>query len=560
MSGGADDDDALQLVERTGAHDPVSTDSAFGDADLLDVTEARDASGTHVEHVENLDAVLAELEAQTLLDSGDLDENDRTLANDSPIDLFAAIPDPEEAPVPQPLLVGPIERRKFQQAPTAFLPAVKVDQVAKKKSAKPKPARPTPVALPVAKPAPPERPKPRRTLPPPIPEPEGVGPPLPAIPSVIYTDEFDEEHTNVFHAARSPRAVDLPRGRLAVVEGEQRGKTWYLNRNRTLIGRGTDNDVVLLDIAVSRSHLVIDRHADGFRVTDQTSGNGTLLNGQRITEAELYDGDRLEVGNLLLEYTTVGAERARASSEPSRVTDPSVALPASPAPDRLRPAAYMAMWLALTFFAVVAGMWVTNVITGSGRGASKPRPAEQALSYVARAQAAMAKGEWELAVHDFQVAEKLSEPPFAHAEAFARARREVGNQQAIGRARARIEEAPLEEVEAILAGVGASSVFSLDKQKLLARARARGLDRQVERAEAALARGRLEVARVLAEAVLRQDAGHARARRVVDAVRDEPGGGGSERAATRPRPDPAGSQRAQRDLEDGARHYGPAQE
>ena len=87
-------------------------------------------------------------------------------------------------------------------------------------------------------------------------------------------------------------------------------------------------------------------------------------------------------------------------------------------------------------------------------------------------------------------------------------------------------------------------------------ARERDLDRQVEKAEAALARGQLEAARVLAEAVLRQSAGHVRARRVVDAVRPgSEGGGRVEPRTPRPRVDSAGSQRAQRDLEDGARHY-----
>ena len=583
MSGG-DDDDGLQVVERTGAHDPIETDSALGDAAVLDKTGAHEPPSTNVEHVEDLDESLAEVEAAALLDPAEAaalaepglpdgaDENDRTLANDSPFDLFAAIPDPEEAPVPQPLLVGPVERRKFQQASTAFLPAVKVDQMAKRRAEQsarpsaPKPPVEAPVAKPVAEPpaverpptpAPrPGRPKPRRTLPPPIPEapPLRTSPPLPDIPSVIYTDEFDEEHTNVFRASPQRAGAELPRGRLVVVEGEQRGKTWYLNRNRTRLGRGTENDIVLLDIAVSRMHLSLNRHADGFRLEDPGSGNGTFVNGRRISRTELYDGDRIEVGNLVLEFTTVGAERMRVDSEPSRITDPSVAVAATPVKDRMRPALYLGLWVFATFLAVVAGMWVTTALTDSPTGASKPRPAEQAVGYIERARAAVARGDWSLAVHDYRVAEKLSEPPFEEAEELARAEEEAANQQAVARAKAKVDEAPRAEIEAILAGVRQGSAFALEKQRLLTAATARDLDRKVESAEAALARGQLEVARLQAEEVLRQDAGHVRARRVVEAVRTDPGSGRTEPA----RPKPAesdGARRSRRGLEDGVRHY-----
>ncbi|MCU1602352.1 MAG: domain containing protein [Frankiales bacterium] len=60
-----------------------------------------------------------------------------------------------------------------------------------------------------------------------------------------------------------------------------------------VLGRGTDVDVQLTDTGVSRRHAQIDRS----RLTDLGSTNGTRLNGTRVAEADLHDGDRITVGS-----------------------------------------------------------------------------------------------------------------------------------------------------------------------------------------------------------------------------------------------------------------------
>ncbi len=581
-----DEDDAIRAVERTDAHEPLETNSALGDAPVVVVDERTILEDLEeidddddLEEFESLDQTAAATEAElaaskseeglagaaaaaamlspeeaAALEAADLpagaDENDRTAAQDSPFELFSHIPDPEEAPVPQPLHVGPAQR-KFQQAPTAFLPAVKVDAAAAPRaaaaSAPAAVSRPVVVARPAAK-----APKKRKAKP--VPRPVGqldprptpsappsgrTNPPAPEIPSVIYVDEESEEHTNIYRPP-SERA-ELPRGRLVVTEGDQRGKTWYLNRGRTRLGRGTDNDIVLLDIAVSRNHVRIDRHADGFRLEDLSSGNGTFVNKRRVTRCELYDGDQLEVGNLVLEYTTVGSPRLRVDSEPARVTDPSVAIAASPLPRRGPTPLWLGIWVLGTFLAVVAGMLVTRALTDRGADADEVAPSDQAAAYVSRARQAMARGEWVQARQDLEVAAQLG---YANPAELARVNREAANQRAIAAAKARLDVAEYAEIEALLAAVGSDSALAMEKQGLLAKAQTRSLDRQVEQAEAALAKGQLEVARLIAEKVLKQDAGHARARKVVEAVESTPrtaeeppkpsprsGGGGSDATA-----------------------------
>jgi len=62
------------------------------------------------------------------------------------------------------------------------------------------------------------------------------------------------------------------------------------------IGRGPDNQLVLPDAAVSRRHAVLERAGERLRVRDLGSRNGTRVNGQDVSEAELCDGDVLGIG------------------------------------------------------------------------------------------------------------------------------------------------------------------------------------------------------------------------------------------------------------------------
>ena len=117
----------------------------------------------------------------------------------------------------------------------------------------------------------------------------------------------------------TPTSVLLPvsqmesqqRGKLVTVKGEQQGESWFLNRSHTTLGRALDNDIVLLDIAASRKHAQVIRSESGFSVLDLRSANGIFINGRRITEEELYDGDEIEVGETALRFETVGQPRVR---------------------------------------------------------------------------------------------------------------------------------------------------------------------------------------------------------------------------------------------------------
>ena len=73
------------------------------------------------------------------------------------------------------------------------------------------------------------------------------------------------------------------------------GITYLLNRITTL-GRHSDSDIVLQEKAASRHHAEIHRKDDGIFFIDKESTNGTHINGQRISEHKLTNGDQIRIG------------------------------------------------------------------------------------------------------------------------------------------------------------------------------------------------------------------------------------------------------------------------
>ena len=71
------------------------------------------------------------------------------------------------------------------------------------------------------------------------------------------------------------------------------------------IGRHEDNDIRLADSSVHRYHAVIQRSGEeDFVITDVSGkeGNGIRINGTRQAQAQLVDGDLIELGRARLKF------------------------------------------------------------------------------------------------------------------------------------------------------------------------------------------------------------------------------------------------------------------
>jgi hypothetical protein len=94
--------------------------------------------------------------------------------------------------------------------------------------------------------------------------------------------------------AVAPAASSAPSSRHPIVQID--GQRYLLTGPVTVIGRGSDADIIVEDTGVSRRHVEIRLTPDGPVATDLGSTNGTFVEGHRITNALLVDGNTITVG------------------------------------------------------------------------------------------------------------------------------------------------------------------------------------------------------------------------------------------------------------------------
>lgn len=89
------------------------------------------------------------------------------------------------------------------------------------------------------------------------------------------------------------------RGRafLSVLSGREVGRVYKLGPGVSVIGRGAEVDVRIIDNGVSRRHAKLVRDLDGTsKLIDLNSTNGTFVNGRRVSVESLREGDRIRIG------------------------------------------------------------------------------------------------------------------------------------------------------------------------------------------------------------------------------------------------------------------------
>jgi hypothetical protein len=112
------------------------------------------------------------------------------------------------------------------------------------------------------------------------------------------------------HVRRRGRPLPAGAGRYIEVEGPDETLLLPLTGAVTHIGRGLSADLHLDENSVSRRHAIIVHRPTGARLLDDRSSNGTFVNGRRITQAELRDGDVIVVGRVVLRYLEVPGDPA----------------------------------------------------------------------------------------------------------------------------------------------------------------------------------------------------------------------------------------------------------
>jgi general secretion pathway protein E len=86
------------------------------------------------------------------------------------------------------------------------------------------------------------------------------------------------------------------------VKSSHGNKRIELDLDPVSIGRLPDNSLHVPDEGLSRNHAVVEPYGDGWRIRDLGSRNGTKVNGGRISEARLRNGDVVKLGGVEIRF------------------------------------------------------------------------------------------------------------------------------------------------------------------------------------------------------------------------------------------------------------------
>jgi pSer/pThr/pTyr-binding forkhead associated (FHA) protein len=125
-------------------------------------------------------------------------------------------------------------------------------------------------------------------------------------PAEGVTERFDpiacmDERTRQRAMAADPTEP----GRYVEVPGTERALLLPIGTDALHIGRGLNADLRLDDNSVSRKHAILVARGSRTRILDDRSSNGTIVNGRRVQQAELHNGDVITIGRVLLRYIEV---------------------------------------------------------------------------------------------------------------------------------------------------------------------------------------------------------------------------------------------------------------
>ncbi|MCB9791834.1 MAG: FHA domain-containing protein [Alphaproteobacteria bacterium] len=93
------------------------------------------------------------------------------------------------------------------------------------------------------------------------------------------------------------------RALLIYQEGTAEEQIYPFTGDQITVGRGRDNDIQIKnDSKVSRYHCKVFRRGDNFYIEDNKSSNGSLVNGELVTERRLFGGEEIIIGETFFRF------------------------------------------------------------------------------------------------------------------------------------------------------------------------------------------------------------------------------------------------------------------
>lgn len=166
------------------------------------------------------------------------------------------------------------------------------------------------------------------------------------------------------------------------IAGPVVGKRFALSAGTFIIGREADADLSLPDDAgLSRVHAKIVADGEQYKIVDNDSRNGTLVNDKPVRSIHLFDGDIVRIGSSTLRFSQASARRP---PEPTAIIHPDKLAPRAP-PGPTAPIAAprppaIAPWVAAVAGAGALVLVLSAVVIGIFIGRSDAPPAPVAAA------------------------------------------------------------------------------------------------------------------------------------------------------------------------------------
>jgi hypothetical protein len=97
---------------------------------------------------------------------------------------------------------------------------------------------------------------------------------------------------------------------LRILSGGAGARVVELEAGTYVIGRDEEASIRIDSRLVSRKHAELKVNPDEVRIIDLGSANGTTLNDKPVVSSPVADGDRIQIGDVVLEYSADGAPSA----------------------------------------------------------------------------------------------------------------------------------------------------------------------------------------------------------------------------------------------------------
>ncbi len=108
--------------------------------------------------------------------------------------------------------------------------------------------------------------------------------------------------------------------RLILIKGADEGKQFELNQPVHTVGRDSTSSIRLVDTEVSRRHAEFRLVNGSWHLLDIGSANGSFVNGQAVSDVALQPGDRVQIGQSVLVFSSGGGDAKGQSDLAERIS------------------------------------------------------------------------------------------------------------------------------------------------------------------------------------------------------------------------------------------------